>query len=66
MNKKARPAPPPSFMWDVIEHDHVKKEYTLKNKATGQIRTVTKELFRELAKEQTGTADGYGKGGKST
>jgi len=61
-----RAPPPPSFMWDVIGHDHVKKEYTLKNKATGQVRTVSKELFRELAREQAGTADGRDKGGEST
>jgi len=56
--KKANP--PPSFMWDVTEYDHRKKEYTLKNKATGQIRTVSKELLRELAKGQRGKNDDNG------
>jgi len=52
--------PPPSFMWDVTEYDHRKKEYTLKNKATGQVRTVPKELFQELAKGQRGKNNGNG------
>jgi len=60
MPKKSQPAPQPFFMWDVIEHNHRKKEYTLKNKVTGQIRTVSKELFQELAKQQRGKNDGNG------
>jgi len=53
---KPRPKPPPGpgglSLWDVIEHNHKAQEYTLKNKATGQVRTVAKELFLEIAKEQ--------------
>jgi len=60
MKQKNTKTTPPSFLWDVIGHNHRKKEYTLKNKATGQIRTVPKELFQDLSNEQKRKNDGNG------
>jgi hypothetical protein len=36
-----------SFTYKVIDIDHAKKEYTLKNIKTGRIRVVSKEDFDE-------------------
>ena len=41
-----------SFEHDVVDYDPKEKIYTLKNKVTGQIITMTKERFLELVKEQ--------------
>ena len=49
---KNEPATNNSFEYEVIDHDPKEKMYTLKNKVTGQIITMTKKRFLELANEQ--------------
>jgi hypothetical protein len=43
-----------SFQWGVIGHNHKNKVYTIKNKATGEERTITRERLLEIVKEQEG------------
>jgi len=56
------PTPPPkarnrqstnnSFEWSIIDFDFMGHEYTIKNRVTGEVRTIAKELYLELLKEQ--------------
>jgi len=41
-----------SFQWDVIDFNSRSKEYTIKNRATGEKRTLTKKQMLELRGEQ--------------
>jgi hypothetical protein len=38
----------PSFQWDVIDFNAKSKEYTIKNRVTGEKRTLTKKQMLEL------------------
>lgn len=42
----------PSFMWNIVDFNIVGQEYTIQNKTTGEVRTITKERYIELLKEQ--------------
>lgn len=41
-----------SFMWDLKNYDMRKKEYTIKNRVTGEVRSITRDRYLELLKEQ--------------
>jgi hypothetical protein len=39
-------------MWDLKNYDMRKKEYTIKNRVTGEVRSITRDRYLELLKEQ--------------
>lgn len=41
-----------SFEWEVVDYNHRTHEYTIKNKVTGEERTLTRERYLELLNEQ--------------
>jgi hypothetical protein len=49
---KKREAPILSFQWDVLDYNAKTQEYTIKNRVTGETRTMPKELYLELREEQ--------------
>ena len=51
MKKKPLPKSD-SFSWDIVNINPKTKERTLKNKATGQEWTISKERYLQLVKEQ--------------
>jgi hypothetical protein len=48
----------PSFQWDIIDFNAKEKTYILRNKVTGEERTISKERYMELVKEQEGKKNG--------
>jgi hypothetical protein len=42
----------PSFQWDVMDFNNRTKEYTIKNRVTGEKRTLTKKRMLEILSEQ--------------
>jgi hypothetical protein len=41
-----------SFSFQIIDYDHAKQAYILKNKITGETKTMPKDLVWELLTEQ--------------
>jgi len=48
--------PHASFSFEIQSYDPYKKEYTLQNKLTGEIKTLSRKEFEILFKEQYGEA----------
>jgi len=42
----------PSFQWNITDFNIIGQEYTIKNRVTGETRTISKEKYLELIKEQ--------------
>jgi hypothetical protein len=41
-----------SFTWEIVDYDFQAKEYTIKNKVTGEERKLPKERLLELLSKQ--------------
>jgi len=50
--KTARPPENPSFEWEVLYYDFTSKKYKIKNKVSGETRSLSKEDYIELANKQ--------------
>jgi hypothetical protein len=48
MKAKHKQMQNPSFQWDVIDFNNRTKEYTIKNRVTGEKRTITKKQMLEI------------------
>ena len=50
--RKTHKADNPSFQWDILDFNSKTKVYTIKNRLTGEKRTMSKKELLEIMNEQ--------------